>query len=148
MMKLLTAGLVAASIAFSTTASAQDSAYTPGTYWDVQAVHVENGQFENYLDFMADTYRRGQDFARSSGWISGFDILVNVNAREGEPDLYIITRLPRLATPEESVERERLYNEHMSQTTRNATQASGQRVSMRRLGSNMLLQELNLRAAR
>ena len=36
----------------------------------------------------------------------------------------------------------------MSQTTRNATQASGQRVSMRRLGSNMLLQELNLRAAR
>ena len=148
MMKLLTAGLLAASIALSTAASAQESAYTPGGYWNVQAIHIEDGQFENYIDYVAGTYRRSQDFARSSGWISGYDVLVNVNARQGEPDLYLITRMPRLSTPQEDVERERRINEHMSQTTREAEQGSGQRVTMRRLGSNMLLQELNLRAAR
>ncbi len=156
MKKILTATLFAAGLALSAPASAQaqaqaqdrESAYTPGGYWSVQGVFIEDGQFENYMDYVASSYRRSQDFARRSGWISGYTILLNVNRRADEPDLYLITEMPRLATPREDVERERLLNEHMRQTTRAATEASGQRVTMRRLGSNLLLQELNLRPAR
>ena len=148
MMKRLAIGLLAASIAFSTAAPAQESAYTPGGYWSVQGIHIEDGQFETYMDYIAGTYHRSQQFAQQNGWITGYDILVNANPREGEPDLYLVTRMPRLSTPEEDVARERAFNAHMSQTTRQASEASGQRVTMRRLGSNMLLQQLNLRAAR
>lgn len=152
MKKLLAFSLFAFAIASSAPASAQsqarESVYTPGGYWNVQAIHVEDGQFENYMDYISATYDRSQQFARRSGWITGYDILVNVNAREGEPDLYLVTRMARLATPQEEVERERRVHEHMSQTTREASQQSGQRVTMRRLGSSMLLQELDLRSAR
>ena len=150
MKKLLTAALLAIALPFSVPASAQsqDSVYTPGAYWNVQGIHVEDGQFEAYMDYLADAYDRSQQFARRQGWISGYDILLNVNARDGEPDIYLVVQMPRLATAQEEVERDRRMNEHMQRTTRQASEQSGQRVVMRRLGSNMLLQELNLRNRR
>jgi len=156
MKKILMATMLATGMVLSTPAAAQEAAsaaaretaYTPGTYWSVQGIYLEDGQFENYMDYIADRYRTSQDFARRSGWITGYTILSNVNRREDEPHLYLITQFPRLATPQEEVDRERRSNEHMRETTRQATEGSGRRVTMRRLGSNLLLQELNLRPAR
>ncbi|HEY0326365.1 MAG TPA: hypothetical protein VGC46_10395 [Allosphingosinicella sp.] len=148
MKKALSACVIAASIAFASPAAAQPTAYTPGGYWVVQGIHIEPGQFENYMDYIADRYRANQDFARSRGWITGYRILVNVNRRHDEPDMYLITEMPRLATPQEQVERDEAFERHMNQTARQAETASGARVTMRRLGSNWLLQELNLRPAR
>jgi len=154
MKKILTATLFAAGMAFSAPALAQpadaarESSYTYGTYWNVQGIYLEDGQFENYMDYLAGVYRRSQDYARTRGWISGYTILGNVNRRENEPHLYLVIEFPRLTTPQEDTEREALLNAHLQTTTRSATEQSGQRVTMRRLGSNLLLQELNLRAAR
>jgi hypothetical protein len=150
MNKLLTSGLLAFSLALAAPAAgqSQDSVYTYGGYWNVQGIHIEDGQFENYLDYIADAYDRQQQYARRQGRISGYDILVNVNARENEPDLYLITRMLRLATPQEDAERDRRLNEFMQRTAHQASEQSGQRVTMRRLGSNILLQELNLRNRR
>ena len=148
MKKAVMAAAFAAGLAFASPAIAQETAYTPGSYWVIQGVHVEAGQFENYMDYIADRYRANQDIARRQGWITSYRILANVNRRDGEPDLYLITEMPRLATPQEQVERERIMERQMQQTTRQAEQASGQRVTLRRLGSNMLLQELTLRPPR
>ena len=148
MKKILFAAVLAAGFALATPASAQESVYAPGGYMNVQGIYIEDGQFENYMDYIADRYRRSQEFARSRGWISAWRILVNVNRREDEPDMYLITEFPRLATPAEEVEREQAMNAAMRETTRQATAGSGQRVRMRRLGGSMLLQELNLRASR
>lgn len=148
MKKFLMAVALTAGIAVSSAAPAQDSAYTQGNYWQVQGIFVQDGQFENYMDYIASTYRRSQDFARARGWITGYRILGNVNRRENEPDLYLITEFRQPATQAESAERERLLNAHMEQTTHQADEGSGRRVTMRRLGSNLLLQELTLRPAR
>lgn len=148
MKKMLMAAVFTAGLAMSAPAIAQESAYTPGTYMVVQGIYVEDGQFESYMDFIADRYRRNQEFARQRGWISSYRVFSNVNRRNDEPHLYLITEMPRLATPQEEVQRERAMNEAMRETTRQATEASGQRVQMRRLGSNILLQELTLRPRR
>ena len=148
MKKIILSSLLAATMMLAGPATAQDSVYTPGTYWVVQGITVEDGQLENYMDYIAATYRKSQDFAKQNGWISGYTILQNVNRRLDEPHLYLVTEMPRLATPQEEVERERKLNEHMQQTSRQATEQSGQRVAMRKLGNNLLLQELDLRAAR
>lgn len=129
-------------------ATAQESAYTPGTYMVVQGIYVNDGQLENYMDYLAGMYRRNQDFAKSKGWISGYRIFANVNRRKDEPNLYLLTEMPRLPTPQEEADRERQITQAMNQTTRQATEASGGRVQMRTLGNNMLLQELNLRPSR
>ena len=146
MKTFLMAALFASSMVLAAPAAAQESSYTSGGYATVQGIFLEDGQFENYMDYLAGTYRRSQEFARSQGWISGYRIFANVNRRENEPHLYLMVEMPRLATPQEDVERDRRLNEHLQQTTRQAAEASGQRVSMRRLGGNILLQELTLRS--
>lgn len=150
MKKLLLAAALAAGFAVSaaTPTVAQDLAYTPGSFTAVQGIFVEDGQMENYMDYIAATYRRSQDFARQRGWITGYRIFQNVNRRSDEPHLYLLVEMPRLATPQEQVQREEAVAQMMSQTSRQLEAASGQRVTMRRLGSNLLLQELNLRPAR
>ena len=148
MKKIILAAVLAAGVAMSTPAAAQDSAYVPGTYMDVQGIFVEDGQFENYMDYIAGRYRESQEFARRQGWITGYRIFANVNRRADEPDLYLLTEYPRLATPEQQVTRERELNRALNETTRQATEGSGQRVRMRRLGSNIMLQELRLRPQR
>ena len=144
---LIAAALSAATLAFApTAASAQAVAHSPGNYWSVQGIYIEPGQFENYMDFVADRYRRNQEFAKSQGWISGYRILSNVNKRGDEPDLYLITEFARIPDAKEQMDRDAAMERNMRETARQAEQASGQRVSMRRLGSNMLLQELVLKA--
>ncbi len=148
MKNMLLAAALAVGLGLSapTQAVAQDTPYTPSSYMTVQGIYIEDGQFENYMDYIADRYRANQDFAKQKGWISGYRIFANINRRADEPDLYLLTEAPRMPTPQEQVERDRLVSEAMQQTARQATEASGQRVKMRRLGSNLMLQELTLKA--
>lgn len=139
----------AAGLALTAPAAAQQQpSYTPGNYMEVAGIYVEPGQGENYMDYLADNYRRSQDYARQQGWVTGYRIFFNVHRRDDEPHMYLITEFPRLATAQEQLERERMMNEHMRQTTRQAEEGSGRRVSMRRLGGTMLLQEAILRPRR
>jgi hypothetical protein len=144
---LIAAALSAATLTLApTAASGQASVYAPGSYWSVQGIHIEPGQFENYMDYLADRYRKNQDFAKAQGWISGYRMLVNVNKRADEPDMYLITEFARMPDAKEQVERDAMVERNLRETARQAEQASGQRVSMRKLGSNVLLQELTLKA--
>ena len=78
MKKLVFASAIAVALSFAAPAAAQESAYTPGTYAVVQGIYVEDGQMENYMDYISDMYRRNQEFARQRGWITGYRIWANV----------------------------------------------------------------------
>ena len=143
---LIAAAMAAASVAcVEAPALAQASAYVPGNYWSVQGIYIEPGQFENYMDYIAGQYRKNQEFAKSQGWISGYRILVNVNKRSDEPDLYLISEFARMPDAKEQMARDAIVEKNLRETARTAEQGSGQRVSMRRLGSSELLQELTLK---
>lgn len=148
MKKILMAATLALGLGLSmpTAAVAQERSYAPGGYLTVQGIYIEDGQNENYMDYIADRYRANQEFAKSKGWISSYRIFANVNRRKDEPDLYLLVEAPRMPSPQEEVERDRQMSEAMRQTARQAEEASGQRVKMRRIGSNLLLQELKLLA--
>ena len=91
MKKIIMAALGAATFAFAVPAVAQELPVTSGDYWDVGAISVDDGHFPDYVDFLAGEYRKRNDFAKSKGWIKGYRILSNVNPRDGEPDIYLIT---------------------------------------------------------
>jgi hypothetical protein len=89
-MKALKIAALTAALAFAAPTAAQESSYTPGNYWTISMIDIAPGQDENYAD-LASQWKRRQDFAKSKGWISGYHVMANVNARDGEPDLYLIT---------------------------------------------------------
>ena len=142
MKKAALCAAAAAAFAVAMPLAAQDVSYTPGTYWEISMIDVEDGKEEEYMDYLAAQYKRSQDFAKSKGYIKDYRILANNNRRAGEPDLYLVTIFDRMTTPAEDQAREKEMNAYMAQTSRQADSNSGSRAKYRKLGGNMLLQEM------
>lgn len=143
MRKLMLGALGAATIILTSgPAWSQELPVKSGDYWDVSAVTVDDGHMPDYVDFLASEYRKRNDFAKSKGWIKDYKIFSNVNARDGEPDLYLVTVFDHMTTPAEDIQREKEMNAFMAQTTRQGAAGSAHRATFRKLRGDMLLQEM------
>ena len=140
------AALAAASLtlAFAAPAFADDPwPVDNGDYVEVGMISVDDGHDLDYLTYLAGQWRKGQDFAKAQGWISGYEILTNQNKRPGEPDFYLITRFPRFADKAEEQRRDEAYRAYMQQTDTQAQAAAGQRATYRHLSGSMLLRSMD-----
>ena len=137
---LLGAAFVAALAA--TPLGAQQSSYKLGPMWTAARIDVEDGQFENYMDWLMKVWESNQAFAKSQGWILDYHILDSVNARDGEPDLILITRFADMPSVAEMDRRNAIINERMKQDDHSADAASGQRTKMRRQMGSVLYREM------
>jgi hypothetical protein len=150
-MKTLTQKLVlmlaigTASFATSAPAVADDWPMVAGDFWEVSGIHIKDGGGFAYATFLADQWRKNQEFAKSKGWIKGYLVLSNNYPRKGEPDLYLITITDRLATGAEGEKRSDEYLAWSKTTIAQMQKESGNRAEFRELGSNSLLQELKFR---
>lgn len=138
-------GGVAIFLSAASPAFAQQSAMKDGAYWGTSRIDVEDGQMQNYLDFLAKTWVPNQEFAKSQGWISDYFILDNINARDGEPDLILITKFTDIPSVAEGERRNAIMNERMKLDDHSADTASGMRGKMRRLAGSILYRELTKR---
>lgn len=142
-MKLAKLAIAVAALAVAAPAAAQDQwPLKQAEYVEVVGIHIDDGHGLDYAKHLATLWRSSQDFAMSKGWITGYEILANVNARDGEPDMYLITRFTEWESPEETEARGKLYQEHMKMTIAEGEQASAGRAEYRHVGSEMLLRRL------
>jgi len=147
MRKLMFAALVAAPLVLSAAspAAAQNSPFTPGDYEDVGMIDVSDGGGFEYATFLANTWRKNQEFAKSKGWITGYQVLANVHARPGEPDIYLVTSFSTLPDAAEEEKRATAYREFMKQTDAQMEAASGDRAKYRTVMGSFLLRQLNFK---
>ncbi len=129
----------------ATPAVAQQSALKMGSLWTVSRIAVEDGQNQNYSDYLAKTYIPNQEFAKAQGWIQDYYILNNVNPRDGEPNIILITRFADQPSVAEMERRNDIMNKRMSQDDHSAAAASGERLKMRKLMGSVLYRELGKR---
>lgn len=135
---------MAASMALGIAApvAAQDTWPTEsGDYVEVAGIKVDDGHGLDYANHLAGMWRKGQEFAKAQGWITSYEILTNVFARENEPDLYLVTRFPRFADPAESSRRDEAYRAYMQATEAQMQASSGERAKYRHQMGTMLLRE-------
>lgn len=138
-------GVTALAVIATTPAVAQQSSYKLGPLWTVSRIDVQDGQYENYMNFLTKTWMDNQAFAKSQGWLLDYHILDNVNARDGEPDLLLISRFTDMPSVAEIDRRNAIINRRMNQDDTAADVASGQRTTMRRQMGSTLYRELNKR---
>lgn len=141
-MNILKLAVTSAVLAFSAPAFAQEFPLEGAEYVEVTGIHIDDGHTLDYANHLASIWRSGQDFALEQGWITGYEILMNVHARDGEPDVYLLTRFTEWESDEEGERREQLYMEHMQATQAEMQAASGERAEYRHVGSDMLLRRL------
>jgi hypothetical protein len=137
----------ALAVAFSsvTPALAQRSAYDPGSYWDVGMIDVEEGQFENYMDWINTEWKKQQEWFKSKGYIQDYHILSNGYKRGEEPDLYLITVYSEIPTPAKEKKMQDEFIAAQQKDEHKLDAESGVRNKMRTIMGGMLLRELTLK---
>jgi len=145
MHKTVLAALGAATVLFAAPTAAQEVPLVPGEYWETTEVTVQDGQFGAYADYLAAQWKRNQEFAKSKGWIKDYHVFGTVNARAGEPDLYLVTVYDRQPTAVEQQAREKEMNAFLQSDMRREDTAFAGRATMRKIGGSMLMQELHFR---
>ena len=143
---MLTAMLAAPlAIALSTPAAAQNYPMTSGDYEEVGMIDVSDGGGLEYANYLATTWKKNQKFAKSKGWITGYQVLANVNPRPGEPDLYLVTSFSSMPDANEEEKRNTAYRDFMKQSDAQLEAASGDRAKYRTLLGSFLLRQLNFK---
>ncbi len=141
-MKLMyRAALLAAPLclAFAAPAVAQNSPFSSGDYVTVASISVDDGHSIDYETYLSGRWKAQQEFAKSQGWITGYEVLANVNKRPGEPDLYLITRRHTLPDAAESERRDQVARDHFKEDDKAADVSSGERAKYRKQMGSMLL---------
>ena len=136
---------VAALVAFGSAASAQESSYVPGTVWTFSYIKIEPGQFENYMDFLARTWKKEGEFGVKEGYLVSYHVFQINNARAGEPDLILALEAKDYLTNAQQLAIQKKFEAYMAQDTRKMEEGSGERKVMRKLDGGMELQELKLK---
>lgn len=144
MRKFLLAACGAASLAMLTASSpamAQQSSVKAGDFWTAGRIEVEDGQFENYMDYLTKVWGPSQEYAKSQGWISEYHIFSSLNPRDGEANVILLTRHADIPSAAEAARRDALMNQFMKQDDHSSSNASGDRKKMRNLMGSILYQE-------
>ena len=140
-----TALAIAAAIALPSAAAAQESSYKPGTVWQASRIDVLPGQFENYMDYLATTWKKNQELAKAEGIVLNYHVLSVNNARQGEPDLVLIVEYKDYQTTAQQEAFSKKVEAMMAQDSRKQDAASGARTKMRELMGSIEYQELILK---
>jgi hypothetical protein len=147
MKKMMFTAMLAAplALALASPAIAQNSPMTPGQYEEVAMIDVSDGGGLEYANYLATTWKKNQEFAKSKGWITGYQVLANVNPRPGEPDLYLVTSFSSMPDAHEDEKRTAAYRDFMRQSDAQMEAASGDRAKYRAVLGSFLLRQLNFK---
>ncbi len=133
----------AVSLAFASPVLAQSEfPLVPGDYVDMAMITIDDGHNLDYANFLAGEWRKQQEFAKSQGWITGYEILSNVDKRKGEPDIYLVTKFTMMPDAAESAKRDEAFRKYMATTDSQMEKESGSRATYRHVIGSMLLQKL------
>jgi len=145
MMTAALAMAAAVPIALPTTALAEPMPLVAGNYTSVSGIFVEDGANFTYAKYLADQWAKNQDFAKSKGWISDYKIYVNVDPRDGEPNIYLTQTFAEIPSGAESEKRAVEWATWRKKSEAEMDAESGDRAKFRTVKSSMLLQEYTVR---
>lgn len=69
---------------------ADDHAYTEGSVVNVSAIRTEYGKFDDYMNYLATTWKQTQEAAKKAGYIISYQVLTVEPRTENDPDLYLV----------------------------------------------------------
>ncbi len=142
MRNLLIGAAALAAAIMSAPAVAQQSSMKPGAMWTAGRIAVEDGQMQNYMDYLTKTWMSAQEYSKSQGWLLDYHVLQSINPRDGEPNIVLLTRFADMPTAAEAERRSGILNKHIGLDDHAAAAASGDRNKMRKQLGSVLYREM------
>jgi hypothetical protein len=125
---------------FCFSAVAQERSWSEGPVSVVTSVKVMPGQDENYINFLATTYKANMEEQKKAGIILSYRVYDATARGPDDADMYLVVTYPNMASFDGLSEKtEPLMKKATGQTRQQSAAAGAQRASMRTiLGSEMI----------
>lgn len=145
-MKILTSVLIC--LAFSgiaATSLADDGrVYTEGPVVEVSYIRSKPGKFDDYMKFLATTYRTLMEANKKAGLIQDYGVYSATPRSPQDPDLLLTTTYANMAALDRSEESEALAVKTIGSMA-SQTQAAIDREALREVLGSELVRKLNLK---
>jgi hypothetical protein len=126
-------------------AAAADRPYTEGTVSQVTSVRTEPGMFEEYMAYIATTWKTEQEAQKAAGIIEGYAVYSAVPRGPNDPDLYLITVYKNMAALDNLDAKTDPINEKLEGSLADQNKAFVARGKLRRILGSQLIRGLNLK---
>lgn len=133
---------MAMTLPFAAPLAAQEFPLVGGEYVVMTGIEIKDGEGGlKYAEYLAGEWKRNSEYAKSQGWITDYGIYANVNGRDGEPDIYLVTQFASMPDAAEQQRRDKAYDAWSKTNYQQQAAASGNRAEYRTVTGSMLLQE-------
>jgi hypothetical protein len=96
-------GSICAAFALSASLAASSSALADGRDWNdgpvlnVAAIRTVDGHFDDYMHWLATTWKKQEEAAKAAGLITKYRVLVVEARGPNDPDIYLVTEFKNWA---------------------------------------------------
>jgi hypothetical protein len=115
-----------------------------GTYWTVTGVDTKPGHFDDYVTDLKNGWRKSLDMQIKDGKVVSYQMFANVNARDGEPNLWLLVEWKSgaayLDTPKEYWD---AHTKKLWGSQEKGEQQGKERGELRTLMSDTLMREIS-----
>lgn len=127
-------------LALAGLATAQDRPYTEGPVTLVTSVKVVDGQYENYMSYLAKTWRQSMEASKEAGIVAEYHVFDASPRRVDDADLYLVVTYPNMAMFDGITEKmDPISATVMKMNLAQREEAAGKRTVMRTiLGTEMV----------
>ena len=126
-------------------AMADDHPFTDGQVVNVAGIRTEYGKFDEYMNYLATTWKASQEAAKKPGYITGYKI-VNVEPRgENDPDIYLITYYKNWAALDGATAKGDAVAKQVEGSVAASNKAASDRGKLRRVVGSFTGQQLDLK---
>jgi hypothetical protein len=129
----------------STAALAEDRPYNDGPVVNVASIRTEYGKFDDYMKFLATSWKQQQENAKKAGLILDYKVYTVEARGADDADIYLVTTYKNWAALDGLVEKNDAMSKQVYGSTSASNAAAVDRGKMRRTLGSSTMQELVLK---
>lgn len=126
-------------------ALAEDHAFTEGPVVNVAAIRTEPGKFDEYMKFLATTWKAEQEAGKKMGDVISYRVVTVEPRTENDPDLYLVVTYKNWATLDGATAKGDAIAKQVEGSLDTANKSAVDRGKIRRVLGSWTGQELNLK---
>jgi len=132
-------------LASTTTVWADGRNWNDGPVVNVSAIRTVDGHFDDYMQWLATTWKQGQEAAKKAGLILSYDVLV-VEARSlQDPDIFLVVRYKNWAALDNLGGKLDAINAQIEGSVDKANQSQAARAKIRTVLGSQTMQVAELK---
>jgi hypothetical protein len=129
----------------SFSAIADDHPFTEGAVVNVASIRTEYGKSDDYMKYLATTWKQEQEASKKAGYILSYKVLSVEPRGENDPDIYLVVTYKNWAAMDDATAKADAIAKQVQGSVAASNQSAVDRGKIRRVLGSATMQELDLK---